>query len=152
MLTHWKSFKPFEDLLSFQNRIDRFFGERPHREEEKSSGAYSTGTWSPAADIFETKDEYVFKLDVPGLSRDDVNVEFENGVLSINGERKEEKEVKEENYHRIESYSGSFSRKFNLPKNADAKNIAATIKDGVLELRVAKAEEMKAKSIPIKVK
>jgi HSP20 family protein len=147
MLTHWRTFKPFEDLLSLHNRIDRFFREDPRGSEQ--SNAATTGTWSPAADIFETTDEYVFKLDVPGLSKEDVKVEIENGVLTISGTRKEDKEAKKEDYLRIESYEGAFSRSFTLPKNVDAEKVVANIKNGVLELRVGKAEEMKPKTIPI---
>jgi HSP20 family protein len=105
--------------------------------------------WTPATDIYESKDEYVFNVELPGISKDDVNIEFENGIFSINGARKEEKEVKEENVHRVEGCYGSFSRSFRLPKNVNDKKISARMKDGILEVKIPKAEEVKAKSIPI---
>jgi HSP20 family protein len=146
-LVQWK---PFGDLLSMQERVNRLF-EDEHRRSLAGS-AESLGSWYPATDIFETKDNYVFKMEVPGLTKEDIDVEFHNHVLSIKGEKKEEKEVEKENYHRIESYSGAFTRSFSLPKDADADKIEASMKDGILELRVAKAEEKKAKAISIDVK
>jgi HSP20 family protein len=108
--------------------------------------------WMPAADIYETKDEYVFKLELPGITKDDVKVELNDDNLNIKGERKEEKEVKREEYHRMERICGSFSRTFRLPKNADGQKMSATMKDGILELRIPKQEEAKAKAIPISIK
>jgi HSP20 family protein len=136
--------RPFGDWFSRNKPISRLFDE--------AFGDTDTETlpsWYPAADIYETKDDYVFKLEVPGLNKDDIKVELKDHTLSINGEKKEEKEVKKDDYHRIESYSGTFSRSFVLPKDIDAKKVNASMKDGVLELRVAKAEEQKSKAIPI---
>ena len=145
-LTRWK---PFGELQPLHDNINRLF-----ENEFKKDLPQGTGfdTWYPAADIYETKDDYVFKLEVPGLARDDVNVEFHDNVLTVKGEKKTEKEVKEENYHRIESYSGSFSRSFKVPQNADPGKIAASMNGGILELRIAKAEEKKPKAISIDVK
>jgi len=145
-LTRWK---PFGDFVNLHDRINRLFEDEFSRDFPKSSGTLET--WYPAADVFETKEEYVFKLEVPGLSKDDVNVELHNNILSISGEKKEEKEIKKEHYHRVESFAGSFSRSFTLPKNTDSSKINASMKDGVLELRIAKAEETKSKSIPITI-
>lgn len=145
-LTKWK---PFGDLLSLHDRVDRLFEDSFKRDLPQSAGF---DTWYPVSDIYETKDEYVFKLEVPGMTRDDVNIEFHDNVLSIKGEKKQEKEVKEENYHRIESYIGSFSRSFTVPQNADPKNISASMKDGMLELRIAKSEEKKPRAIAIDVR
>lgn len=147
MIVKWK---PLGDLASMHDRINRLFEDQFRR--DLPTGSEDFGSWYPATDIYETKEEYVFKLEVPGLAKEDVNVEFNNNVLSIKGEKKEEKEVKKENYHRVESYKGTFSRSFTLPKDVDAAKIAASMKDGILELRVAKAEEKKAKSISIDVK
>lgn len=144
-LTHWR---PFGGLATMHDKINRLFDDS-FRDIEKGNDAMST--WYPTVDVFEKKDEYVFKLEVPGLSKDDINVEFHNNTLTVQGEKKEDKEVKEENYHRIESFKGKFSRSFTLPKNINSKKIDAKMKDGVLELRVAKAEEAKAKSIPINI-
>ncbi|MCP5104538.1 MAG: Hsp20/alpha crystallin family protein [bacterium] len=134
--------------MSMHNRFNRmcdkdFYGTGENETEE------AMPTWYPATDIYETKDDYVFKMEVPGLTKDDVKIEVHENTLSIKGERKEEKEVKQEDYHRIENRSGSFSRSFRLPDNADAQKINATIKNGMLDLRVAKAEEKKPKTIPI---
>lgn len=136
----------YGDLLSMHDRIHRFFEDafRDFDNERESLTA-----WSPVTDIYETKDNYVFKLEVPGIAREDIKIELENNMLSIRGEKKEEKEVKKENYHRIESYSGSFSRSFSLPRNVDVQKIEASMKDGVLELHLAKSEEKKARAISI---
>jgi len=146
-ITRWK---PFRDIVTLQDRINHLFEDEVAGNRPGSLASFDS--WYPAVDIFDTKDEYVFKLEVPGLSKEDVNVEFHNHVLTIKGEKKEDREIKKENYHRIESFSGSFSRSFTLPKNADAGKIDASMKNGILELRIAKAEETKAKAIPIEVK
>lgn len=143
----WKPRTQFRDIMSMQNRINRLFDYDFFEDTEEGTGTLST--WYPKSDIYETKDEYVFKLEVPGLSKDDVNVEFNGNTLSIKGERKEEKEMKKDDYRRIESCRGSFSRSFTLPDNIESKKINGTMKNGVLELRVAKAEEKKPKTIPI---
>lgn len=145
-LVRWK---PFGDLLSMHDRINRMFEDGYRR--DLPGGIESLGSWYPATDVFETKDDYVFKMELPGLNKDDVNIEFHNNVLSIKGEKKEEKEVEKENYHRIESSSGIFSRSFSLPKDANADKIEASMKNGILELHIAKAEEKKAKAIAINV-
>lgn len=147
-ITRWK---PFGDFVSLHDRINRLFEDEFSRDASKPTSNLLE-SWYPAADIFETKEEYVFKLEVPGLSKEDLKVELNNNVLTISGEKKEEKEVKKENFHRVESFSGSFSRSFTMPKNTDSGKVNASMKDGVLELRIAKAEEAKAKSIPIDIK
>jgi HSP20 family protein len=143
-LVSWKPMSPFGDRFSGNRQISRLFDEA-----FGDTGNETLPTWYPAADIYETKDDYVFKLEVPGLNKDDINVELKDHTLSIKGEKKEEKEVKKDDYHRIESYSGTFSRSFVLPKDIDARKVNASLKDGVLELRVPKTEEQKPKAIPI---
>ena len=108
-------------------------------------------TWFPTTDIYETDDEYVFKLEVPGLSKEDVSVELKDNTLSIKGELKEEDELVEDNFRRLERFSGSFNRKFKLPRDVDGDKIDAALKDGILRLRIGKAEEEKAKEIAISV-
>ncbi|UCH96924.1 MAG: Hsp20/alpha crystallin family protein, partial [Candidatus Aminicenantes bacterium] len=142
-LVSWKPWKPFGDLFSRNRQISRLFDEAFGDIDNET-----LPTWYPAADIYETKDDYVFKLEVPGLKKDDINIQLKDHTLSIKGEKKEEKEVKKDDYHRIESYSGTFSRSFVLPKDIDAGKVNASMKDGVLVLRVAKAEEQKPKAIP----
>ena len=143
-LVSWKPMRHFGDWFSRDKQISRLFDEA-----FGDTGEETMPTWYPAADIYETKDDYVFKLEVPGLNKDDIKIELKDHTLSIKGEKKEEKEVKKDDYHRIESYSGTFSRSFALPKDIDAAKVNASLKDGVLELRVAKAEEQKPKAIPI---
>ena len=150
-LVTWKpmrTLRPFGDLMSMHNRFNRMSDNNSYATGEKENEE-TMPTWYPATDIYETKDDFVFKMEVPGLTKDDVKVEVHENTLSIKGEREEEKEVKQEDYHRIESRNGSFLRSFRLPENADAQKINATIKNGMLDLRVAKAEEKKPKSIPI---
>jgi HSP20 family protein len=139
---------PYGDLVSLHDKVNRLFDSELRG---LTHSANESNTWYPAADVYETKDDYVFKLEVPGLSKDDVNVEFNNHVLSIKGEKKENKEINKEDYHRIESYRGAFSRSFTLPKDVDSTKITASMKDGILVLRIPKAEEKKAKSIAIDV-
>jgi HSP20 family protein len=131
------------------DRLNRFFEDEFFKDFYRPSETMSN--WYPTTDIFETKDDFVFKLEVPGLSKDDIKIEFEKNTLSIKGERKTEKDVKDENYHRIERFSGTFNRSFTLPGETDGSKINASLKDGILELRIPKAEEKKAKSIPIKI-
>jgi len=146
-ISRWK---PFGDIVSLYDRVNRLFEDEFMRDKPKNTASFES--WYPTADIFENREEYVFRMEVPGLKKEDVNVEFHNNVLTVRGEKKEDVEVKKEDYHRIESFSGSFSRSFTLPKNVDTEKINASMKDGILELRVAKAEETKAKAIPIDIK
>ena len=146
-LTRWQ---PYRDLMSLQRRFNQMFNDSEYSRESDDS-SISTAAWHPAADIYENKDEYVFKVELPGISKDDVNIEFEKGTLTIKGERKAEKEVKDENYHRYERAYGTFARSFSLPRSVDDKKISAKMKNGILEVKVPKAEEAKVKAIPIKI-
>ena len=146
-LTHWK---PLRDLMPLHNRIHRLLEDDFFKDFGfGKSFEHFSDNWSPATDILETKDHYVFKLDVPGFSKDEISVEFKDNTLSIKGERKDDKEVKDENYHRIERFSGQFSRSFTLPGDTNSNEINAQLKNGTLELRIPKAEEKIAKSISI---
>lgn len=141
--------KPYNEMVDFYNRVNRifdddFFG----RSNEQSIRA---GTWIPPMDVYESQDDYVMKIEVPGLSKDDVKVELNNGTMTIRGERKEEKEIKKEDYHRVERFYGSFTRSFQLPQNADITKVNANMREGVLELKIHKREEAKTKSIEISV-
>jgi HSP20 family protein len=108
--------------------------------------------WVPQVDIFETDDhEVVLEAELPDMKREDINLTFENGVLTIKGERKFENETKHENYHRIERQHGTFSRSFTLPNTVDAGRISATYKDGLLTIRLPQREEAKPKQIAVKV-
>ena len=131
-------------LGTFTDQINRLFGltTRP---------AESFGDWSPALDAFEDKDKYTACIEVPGLKKDDLNVTVHDGVLTISGERKTEKDVKEGTVHRTERYYGKFSRSVSLPSAVRADKVSAAYKDGVLTVEVPKAEEAKPKTIEVKV-
>ncbi|MCK4763282.1 MAG: Hsp20/alpha crystallin family protein [Candidatus Aminicenantes bacterium] len=141
--------RPYGDWLGMRRRFNQLLENNLFQDDAVTS--LSDASWNPATDIFETKDEYVFKVELPGMSKEDINIEFEDGVLTVNGERKEEQEVKEDDYFRCERCHGVFSRSFTLPKNIDSKKINAKMKNGILELKVPKAEEVKAKAIPVTV-
>lgn len=111
----------------------------------------SFGDWSPALDAFEDKDKYVVSLELPGLKKEDINVTVHDGVLTVSGERKSEKDVKEGTVHRTERYYGKFSRSVSLPTAVKADKVGAAYKDGVLTVEVPKADEAKPKSIEVKV-
>lgn len=144
-----KFHKPFGSMLDMYDRINKLYEEDLMGQDKETQ--LSSRCWNPAADIYETKDDYVFKVELPGISKEDIKVELTGDNLSIKGERKEEKEAKKEEYHRVERYCGSFTRSFQLPKNADGQNMKAAIKEGILELRIPKLEEAKTKAIPINI-
>ena len=108
-------------------------------------------SWLPSTDVYDTQDDYVLKMEIPGLEKQDVKIEVENDTLAVSGERKEEKDVKADEFHRSERRSGKFYRSFRLPQHTDAKTINASMKDGILELRIPKPEERKPRNIPITV-
>lgn len=107
--------------------------------------------WTPTANITENDKEYLIKAELPEVKKEDVKITLENGALTISGERRREKESKDENEIRVESFYGSFSRSFYLPDNVDTKNIRAETKDGVLRVHVPKAESGKAKAISVPI-
>jgi HSP20 family protein len=104
----------------------------------------------PSVDIFEDGDEVVVKADIPGVKKDDIDVTITENSLTISGERKQEKKVKEKDFHRIERSYGSFSRSFRLPENVNGDKAKAEFKNGVLEIRLPKVKESKQKKISIK--
>lgn len=134
------------DLQREINRMfDRFF--RGFEEEEE----LKMMKWSPRVDISETDDEYIVRADVPGVSKDDIKITIKDNVLTISGEKKQEKETKNENFHRIERVYGSFTRTFTLPSAVKVDKVEARFKDGVLTIKLPKVEEAKAKEIEVKV-
>lgn len=112
----------------------------------------TAGTWMPTANISETDKEYLIKAELPEVKKEDVKITLQDGVITISGERKMEKEDKEANEIRVESFYGTFSRSFTLPSNVDAKGITAESKEGVLKVHIPKTEASKPKSITIDVK
>ncbi len=140
---------PWKDLIALQERMSRLLEEsfgRTRREEGLVSGA-----WTPAVDIYETENSLVVTAEIPGISEKDIEVKIENNQLIIKGERKFEKEAKEENYHRIERVYGSFYRSFSLPNTVDHDKVKAEYKNGVLKITMGKREEVKPKQIKIEV-
>ena len=109
----------------------------------------SFDAWAPPVDIFETQEQLVIRAEVPGVRKDDMDVQVENGVLTLHGQRKRETDVQEESAYRLERVYGAFTRSFSLPTTVDAARIAATYKDGVLEVVVPKAEMAKPKRVEI---
>ncbi|MCX7920320.1 MAG: Hsp20/alpha crystallin family protein [bacterium] len=140
---------PFRDVLGIRDEMDRLFDNFFARIGER--GAFDT-SWAPSVDIYETKDAVVIDAELPGIKQNDISVTVSDNVLTIKGEKKQEKEVKEENYHRVERAYGSFSRSFTLPVGVQSDKIKASYKDGVLKITLPKAEEAKPKQIPIEVK
>jgi HSP20 family protein len=109
----------------------------------------ATTTWSPSVDIYETETEIVVKAELPGIERKDISLNLEKNVLTLKGERRFEKETKEENYHRIERNYGGFSRSFSIPATVDEEKIRAEYRDGVLKIALPKKEQVKPKQIQI---
>jgi len=138
---------PFRDLNLLQDRMNRLFEDagRTWRTDEPAA----TTTWSPSVDIFETEGEIVVKAELPGMDRKDIQLNLENNVLSLRGERKFTKETKDENYHRIERSYGVFSRSFSIPATVDEEKIRADYKDGVLKIFLPKKEQARPKQIKI---
>ncbi|QXD13765.1 Hsp20/alpha crystallin family protein [Rhodocaloribacter litoris] len=140
-------YAPVTEMSRLQREVDRLFDRFFGNLTEEKEGALSQ-VWTPVVDISETDDAYLVRMDLPGLSRDDVTVTFENGTLMVSGERKQLREEKGEQFHRIERWQGRFFRSFQLGQNVDADKIKATFKDGVLMITVPKREESK----PVRIK
>jgi len=138
---------PFRDLSVLQERMNRLFEDagRGYRGDE----AAATTTWSPAVDIFETENEIMVRAELPGIERKDIVLNLDNNVLTLKGERKFEKETRQENYHRIERSYGAFSRAFSIPAMVDEDKIRADYKDGILTIALPKKEQVKPKQIKI---
>lgn len=137
-------FDPFAELRRLQDEMAQLF------DSSLTRSAFDGG-FMPALDVFEDKDNVIVKADLPGLTKDDVEITLQDDVLTLRGEKKQEKEVKEENYHRVERVYGSFNRSVSLPVAVDANKVEATFKDGVLRITLPKAEEAKPKQIKVKV-
>ena len=154
-LTRWNplnevsEWNPFRELDEVHNRLSRFFGTTPRRGEGREE--ITVAEWSPLVDITEDDKEYLIKAEVPEVRKGDVKVRVEDGVLYISGSRNFEKEEKGKRYHRIERAYGSFTRSFALPEDADAQQVNAEFKDGVLSVHVAKDKNARPKSIEVKV-
>src|SRR5437764_4787286 len=145
-LTRWE---PLREMEEFQNRLSTLFG-RPSR---RGNGReeITLAEWTPLADITEDEKEYLIKAELPELKREDVKVTVENGVLTISGERKFEKEEKKRKFHRVERGYGTFVRSFTLPDDADANKVKAEFKSGLLTVHLPKIEPAKPKEIEVNI-
>lgn len=146
-LTRWT---PSTDL--FRDRFSRLFDQAfsDFRPSFESGEDVASRNWLPAVDISETDEALLLYAELPGMTKEDVNITLENNLLSIRGERKFEKDVKKENFHRIERTFGSFARTFTLPSNVRSDEVKASFVDGVLQIEIPKAEEAKPRKIAIK--
>jgi HSP20 family protein len=141
--------EPFRDLVTAQRDFDRLF--REAFSPASGEGEVSTRPWAPPVDIYEDGDRLVLKAEVPGINPEDVEVRVEDNTLYLKGERKFNREIKEQNYHRVERTYGTFARSFSLPNTIDADKVTAGYQDGVLTLTLPKKEEAKPKTIKINV-
>ncbi|HVO74251.1 MAG TPA: Hsp20/alpha crystallin family protein [Ignavibacteriaceae bacterium] len=146
-------FNPMRDLLEVEREFNKLFNSFGRRFlDTNGKEELENVVWMPLSDITENKDNYIIKMDIPGLKKDDVKISFSDGQLSVSGERKEEKESNDTTYHRVERTYGKFYRSFNLPQKIKYDKIEAAFNDGQLKITVPKSEEAKPKEIEIKVK
>lgn len=146
-MVRWDPFREFEDMTT---RLGRFFNQPRMRRFVDDDNAFFAD-WAPAVDVQETDKEYIVKADLPDVRKEDVKVGIEDGVLTLEGERKQEKEEKNKKFHRVERVYGKFVRRLALPMEVDAQKVAAEFKDGVLNVRLPKAESAKPRAIDVKV-
>ena len=144
VLTRWD---PFRELNALQNRMSRLF------EDQYGSGRESltAGAFVPPVDIYEDEHSIQLKLEVPGIEEKDLDVRVENNVLTVSGERKFEKEEKEENFRRVERRYGNFIRTFTLPNTVNAEDVSANYENGILKIKLGKRAEAKPKQIKVNV-
>ena len=142
-LVRWQ---PFAGFASLNSVFDELFNERSDR-----SVRPSVSKWHPAVDVLESKDAYLIRAELPGMKREDIKVEVKDGTLVLSGESKSEKPAEGVEYRHVERVAAKFWRSFTLPENAKPDGIDASYKDGILEIRVAKAEEAKPRQIEINV-
>lgn len=141
---------PFRDIITLRERMDKMFEDSLARFRMPEEAGMPT-FWSPSVDIYETDENIVLKAELPGVDKKEVSVEVKDSILVLKGERKREKEVKEENYHRVERSFGTFMRSFSLPVSVKQDQVKAKFKDGVLEVTLPKSEEVKPKQVKVEV-
>ena len=139
-------FDPIRELATLQDRVNTLF---EGWSEVGGKDQLTAGTFVPPVDVYEDEHKLVLKLEIPGVNEQDLNVSLENNMLSIQGERKFEKEEKEENFHRIERRYGSFTRSFRLPNTVDGEQVEANYEHGILKITLAKRAEAKPRQIKI---
>ena len=149
-MTNTSRWNPSQDLKTLQAQLHRVF--EPFARYATGDEDLVSGTWIPPVDVAETQEKILVRAEVPGMKQEDIQIEYENGLLTIRGERKIEKEDPAVQWHRVERIYGNFSRSFTLPRTVDPERIGATYRDGVLEIEVPKKEEAKPKQIKIAVR
>jgi len=149
LLTRWEPFREFSTMQDRMNRMNRLF--RESYSPEVPEEALTTTNFAPPVDIYEDEHTITLKLDVPGIEEKDIDVRIEGNTLTVHGERKIEKEEKEENYRRVERQYGSFTRSFTLPSSVDTGQVNAHYDNGVLKISLAKKAEAKPKQIKVNV-
>ena len=149
LLTRWEPFREFSTQQDRMNRLNRLFRESysPEGPEE----ALTTTSYAPPVDIYEDEHNITLKMEVPGIDEKDIDVRIENTTLTVHGERKIEKEEKEENFRRVERQYGEFTRSFTLPSSVDLGQVSAHYDKGVLKINLAKKAEAKPKQIKVNV-
>jgi len=135
---------PYREVSSLQDRLNRAFGGRTERDDEMQLAA-----WAPPVDIAEEKDRILITAELPGFKENEIEIQTENGMLTLRGERKFEKETDGKSYHRVERSYGQFVRSFSLPNNVDREKIQATFRDGLLQVELPKREDAKPRTIKI---
>lgn len=141
--------EPFDGLNRIQSRINELFDDTLGR--TRAYQTSTTGVWLPPVDILESKDAYLIRAELPGMKKEDFNLEVNDGTLTLSGERKLEEPAAGVEYHRVERATGKFSRSFYLPQTVKQAEIKATYRDGILEVHVPKAEEAKPRQITVSV-
>lgn len=146
-LTRWNPFREMDEFIDFFGRpVGSVAARRGEGSPEKDEGA----VWAPSVDISETDDAFLLKVELPEVRGEDVDISIHEGVLTVQGERKMEREDSNRKYHRVERAYGKFVRSFNLPENVDEDGVSASHKDGVLQVRLGKTEKAKPRTIEIK--
>jgi len=140
------SWDPFRELAGLQERLDRMFRDIDRTRMQQN---FISSQWTPPVDIFEAKDLFVIKVEIPEVERESIDISMERGELTITGERKLEQGTESEQYLRMERGYGTFTRSFSLTKTIDASEIRASVKDGILRIELPKKEEIKPKQIII---
>ena len=145
-LVRWDPWRELEDMFDRYTKA-RAAGQPPAGSQE----VIATGDWSPRVDIVETDKAFVIKMEIPEVNKEDVKVTIDTGVLTIRGERKQEKEEKGKKFHRVERYYGSFTRSFTLPDNVDETRVTASFTGGMLNLEIQKTEKARPRAIEVTV-
>ena len=146
VLTRWD---PFREFATLQDRMNRLF--RDSYGPEGRDEALTTSQFAPPVDVYEDEQKITLKVEVPGIDEKDIDVRVENNILTVHGERKFEKEEKEENFRRVERQYGSFTRTFTLPSAVDAEKVQADYEKGILKIQLPKKAEAKPKQIKVNV-